>query len=216
MREYEHTVNDRPNLAPIDKYDQGSLDRRLKTSENFQPEKPLAGSSLNLPEVQGFEQTGLTNSAEIKRYLGETFPPEHVDHASLPSVVYHDVYKPAQDGNFLGMTRYNQETGVSHIEIYRQQQEGNSNPADMTYTLAHEVGHNAYWVSGESVQRSWDKLSVASASDEYVTGYARTGVREDFAESYATYVLDPDLLSEVSQKKYDFMRNFIFSGREYR
>lgn len=216
MREYGRDVGDQADGTAVDSVDQATLSRRLEQAENLKVDQSLSDAGSEPAAVQGFEQSGLAKSQDVQRYLVETFPPEHVDKASLESVQYCDVYKPSQGGNILGMTEYNPETDVSKIEIYRQDANGCHDGSSMAYTIAHEVGHNAYWVSGESTQQAWDQTSMASAPDEYVTQYARTGVREDFAESYANYVHDPDLLHEVSPTKYNFMRSHIFHGREYR
>ena len=49
----------------------------------------------------------------------------------------------------------------------------------------------------------------------FVSDYARTNQSEDFAESYAAYIRDPEGLAFQSQEKYDFMRDYVFGGREY-
>ena len=50
----------------------------------------------------------------------------------------------------------------------------------------------------------------------FVSDYAQTNEREDFAESYMTYVHDPGYLKATSPAKYMFMRQYAFKGREYR
>jgi len=38
---------------------------------------------------------------------------------------------------------------------------------------------------------------------------------EEFAECYAHYVQQPNVLKDVSEEKYNFMRIEVFEGREY-
>jgi hypothetical protein len=45
-----------------------------------------------------------------------------------------------------------------------------------------------------------------------ITSYGAFNASEDFAETYACYVRDPDSLKRLP-RKYAFMRDAIFSGR---
>lgn len=67
-----------------------------------------------------------------------------------------------------------------------------------------------------------DKTIKADASDlDFVSGYAKTDPFEDFAESYNYYLLHGDNFrilagnNEAMMKKYDFMREKVFNGREF-
>jgi Putative zinc-binding metallo-peptidase len=71
---------------------------------------------------------------------------------------------------------------------------------------------------------SWDNeytRKKTSTNYDFVSGYAMTDPFEDFAETYAYYVLHGQdfraktLTSDVLQKKYDFMKNVVFKGKEY-
>lgn len=205
---------ERPPLA-----EQVEIARRIEEAEEFKPEQLRKASEVPLPEVQGFEQSGLMTNQEVQEYLSEAFPPEHVNPESLKSVEYVDMYLPHEDGNVLGATEYNPFTGTSEIEIYRQEPDGNFDRSEMERTITHEVGHSVYydigWHELSPSQQAWEELSANSAPDEYVSEYAKTNLQEDFAESYATYIHDPELLQEVSLEKYEFMRDHIFHGREY-
>jgi len=56
---------------------------------------------------------------------------------------------------------------------------------------------------------------------DFVSGYAQTDVFEDFAESYAYYVLHGNEFRELAYSnavlasKYDFLKNKVFNGKEY-
>jgi len=199
--------------------DQVEITRRIEEAEEFKPERLPETLEAPLPEVRGFERSGLMSNQEVREYLDETFPPEHVAPESLKSVEYVDMYLPHEEGNILGTTGYNLFTDTSKIEIYRQEPDGNFNRPRMERTIAHEVGHNVWndmgWHGLSPRQQAWAELSANSAPDEYVSEYAKTDMQEDFAETYATYIHDPELLQEVSPGKYEFMRDHIFHGREY-
>jgi hypothetical protein len=85
----------------------------------------------------------------------------------------------------------------------------------MEYTLTHEVGHNVYYNLSPEQQQQWDTMSTSSKPDQYVSDYARTNEREDFAESYAHYVRAPEDLAEASSNKFAFMKDIVFKGRQY-
>lgn len=199
---------------------QAEIARRIEGAEEYKPEPLREASEVRLPEVRGFESSGLMTNQEVEDYLHKNFPPEHVDPESLRSIEYVDMYLLDEEGNTLGCTDYNVFTDTSKIEIYRQEPRGCFDRSEMEHTIAHEVGHCVYhnmgWHELSPRQQAWAELSAGSAPDEYVSEYAKTSLQEDFAESYAAYIHDPELLQEISPNKYKFMRDHIFHGREYR
>ncbi len=203
-------------LPPMEQVD---VAQRMEETEEFKPEQLHEASEVPLPEVQGFDQSGLMTDQEVQDYLGETYPPEHVNPESLKSVEYVDMYLPHEEGNILGSTEYNPLTDTSEIEIYRQEPGGSFDRSEMESTIAHEIAHSVWndmgWLETSPRQQAWGELSANSAPDEYVSEYAKTDMQEDFAESYAAYIHDPELLQEVSPDKCEFMRDHIFHGREY-
>lgn len=69
---------------------------------------------------------------------------------------------------------------------------------------------------------SWtDNSSFTSDTTGFVSGYAMTNPYEDFAETYAAYVLHGDLFRFYThfdtdlKKKYEFMRDTVFEGVEF-
>jgi hypothetical protein len=67
-----------------------------------------------------------------------------------------------------------------------------------------------------------DKTLKRTATEwDFVSGYAMTDPFEDFAESYAYYVLHGNEFrslaetNSVLQKKYEFLKNKVFNGKEY-
>lgn len=71
------------------------------------------------------------------------------------------------------------------------------------------------WVSNE------ENVSDTNLLD-FVTGYSETDPFEDFAESYLYYVLHGESFYEISttndrvKAKYEFLRDYVFEGVEYR
>lgn len=179
--------------APVSA-DQVNIVRRIEDSEDFKPERLREVSEVPLPEVQGFERSGLITDQEVRDHLGESFPPEHISPESLTSVEYEDRYVSHQDGNIVGITEYNPLMDTSKVEIYRQEPDGNFDRSEMERTIAHEVGHSTYndmeWPPTSPRHQEWEQLSTSSTPGEYVSEYARTSVQEDFAESYAAYIHD--------------------------
>jgi hypothetical protein len=68
-----------------------------------------------------------------------------------------------------------------------------------------------------------DENTLRPGIDKYsfVSGYAGSDPWEDFAESFAYYVLHGDEFrklaenNEILQKKYDYLKNTVFNGKEY-
>jgi hypothetical protein len=67
-----------------------------------------------------------------------------------------------------------------------------------------------------------DKTIMAKTSDlDFVSGYAKTDPFEDFAETYNYYLLQGNNFrilagnNDALMKKYDFMREKVFNGREF-
>jgi len=76
--------------------------------------------------------------------------------------------------------------------------------------------------SAELYSVSWeDNRSFTGQSPDFVSGYAMTNPYEDFAESYAMYVLHGSLFrfyaehNEALKQKYEFMKWEVFDGVEY-
>jgi len=94
--------------------------------------------------------------------------------------------------------------------------EGSHDAEGLKQTITHEIGHNVYYNLDEGQKEEWSEINTDSAPDEFVSDYAQTNEREDFAESYMTYVHDPEYLEATSPAKYEFMHQYVFKGRKYR
>ncbi len=77
--------------------------------------------------------------------------------------------------------------------------------------LHHEIGHFVFFlVIGSRVKKRW--VTEVFPGSPCVTDYAGVNPWEDFAETYAYYVLHPRVLEEDLPEKHAFMRDHVFSG----
>lgn len=78
------------------------------------------------------------------------------------------------------------------------------------HTLFHEIGHHVYFcVIGQKIKKAW--VTEVCRHDSFISDYASLNAAEDFAESYACFLLKPDKLKTIPLK-YNFMKNFVFEG----
>ncbi len=74
------------------------------------------------------------------------------------------------------------------------------------HEIAHHVFHNALTIDERAM---W--VNEISPLEGHVSTYAEKNTREDFAETYALYVLGPVHLLDF-QVKFLFMNQVVFSG----
>lgn len=119
---------------------------------------------------------------------------------------------------------------------------------ELVGVLVHEVGHimdtgvmegnkakRSGFMDGQKVvyeddpsvafyRLSWideDTRTLNSTAEDFVSGYAMSDPFEDFAETYAYYILHGNEFrvlaqhNEVLQKKYEFLKTTVFEGKEY-
>lgn len=78
------------------------------------------------------------------------------------------------------------------------------------HVLYHEVGHFVFFLAINSkVKKRW--VTEIYPHSACISPYGMTNASEDFAETYACYLLDPELLRQLPEK-YAFMRDCVFSG----
>jgi hypothetical protein len=200
-------------ITPVETTD---LEGRLQEAAPARDQlETAARNQENQIDVKGFEQSGVMRNEEVRNYLADNLPANHLRGDRITQIQYTDRFDGDHEGNTLGVCTTNPATGVSDIQINRQTPEGSMDRHMMEHTLVHEVGHNVFYNMGEHNISTWEQISANSAPDGYVSNYARTNMREDFAESYAAYVQDPALLQEVNPQKYAFLKQSAFGGREY-
>lgn len=176
---------------------------------------------LGLPRVEGFDKSGVMTDKEVNGYFKDNFPERHVNNITMESVKYNDKYVGDKKETELG--HWEKKEQGKDFDIYnkdivinRQTKEGNISRERMENTLAHEVGHqtqNMYLKNSD--HKKWEKLSGERLKNKCVSEYARTNSHEDFAESYKAYIHDPESLKKANPEKYNYMRDSVFSGREY-
>jgi hypothetical protein len=165
-------------------------------------------SKSEAPIIEGFEQSSTLSSEDVQYYVKEQIPLAHLN--ALARVVYADSYKHDNSAYVVG--EYNHITGT--IIIYKQSPNVDDLSLEMKLTITHEIGHNVYFNVVDSAARAeWKHLSRSSR--RYVTSYAGENDVEDFAESYATYILDPERLKATNPEKYVFLCDRVFHGKEY-
>jgi len=165
--------------------------------------------------VQGFEKSEILSNEDIAEHLSTELPEEHSDVERLKEIEYTDRYI-GDESTYVAGRCITDEHGVSRIEINRQSPEGSHDAEEMKQTITHEVGHNVYYNLDEGQREEWSEIYDNSARTQFVSAYARTNEREDFAESYRAYVYDPERLKRRSLAKYKFVHHYVFKGREYR
>lgn len=80
----------------------------------------------------------------------------------------------------------------------------------LRHILCHEIGHHVFdRVLASKLRKEW--VTVINPRSRYVTRYAMRNALEDFAESYAVFVLDPKAML-AHRKKYKFIRDRVFAG----
>lgn len=173
---------------------------------------------IGTTEVCRFEGCEALNNEQLADYVRETIPPSHLE--GCPLIEYDP--ENAVFVNFpetLGF--YECDSHAIHIANENRFPEGREGVED---TMVHEIGHNAYAGIVENnpeLAAQWEALNTESwqkyALDGtgFVSSYAMTSKYEDFAESYKTYIRDPERLQVFNEDKYVFMNNYVFSGREY-
>jgi hypothetical protein len=90
--------------------------------------------------------------------------------------------------------------------------------------LFHEVAHRTTLVEPLDASAAWLHISGwrmdVSAATRFEPGiwpsyYARANPFEDFAETFVMYRLRPRELFQISPRRYEYMRDRVFRGREY-
>lgn len=163
--------------------------------------------------IAGFEQVENLSSNEIADYLRDHVPGDHL--RGCPEIRYapESVFfreHPDAAGVFYADTK--------RIEIASEEKFGTV--SDMMDAVLDGVGRNVY-SQMESIDsqasRRWEEIFQESGEGraDFVTDSSKNSPMDDFAESYRTYIGDPELLKLTSPGKYEFMKNLVFFGREY-
>jgi len=171
-------------------------------------EEPIATGGLNL-RVEGFGRQRVVPVGAIVRAL-DRIPDFHLE--GLREIVYLPEYAraaaalgqpglpgSAPKGEFVQEER--------RIYVYAIDE-----PRMFFHMLHHEIGHFVFYlVIGSGAKKRW--VTQVSPGSSRVTPYAALSASEDFAETYASYLLAPGLLARDFPEKHAYMRDWVFSGR---
>lgn len=170
-------------------------------------------------EVSGFDEYSELSNQDVSNLINTLIPDGHL--ANCGSIIcnpndptwfeipgttgYHVEYVDGRPCEIcLAGKEVLEGTGSSELEV-----------------LCHEIGHNAYNSLNLLDQLRWadihdDSMAIYNETGfGFVSNYAHTNIFEDFAETYAVYMTNPDLLKFVSPEKYEFMQERVFVGIEY-
>src|SRR5262245_11723310 len=165
-------------------------------------------AKLNLL-LSGFSGQNVVSVDDIVRAIDQ-LPSFHLE--GLREIVYLPEFAPAASlvpctglsrcepmGEFVQPER--------RIFVYRL-----NSPDVFFQMLHHEIGHFVFFlVIGSRVKKRW--VTEIFPGSRCVTDYAAVSPWEDFAETYAYYMLHRQVLRNEVPRKLAFMRDCVFSGR---
>ena len=101
-----------------------------------------------------------------------------------------------------------------------------ANSPTRQYELMHEFGHNMHnrlsrdltrrWLAMSSWVKTGDAWNYDTIGACMISKYGMTSPYEDFAETFTTYRYNGKGLQELCPEKYEFMKQNVFNGVEFR
>lgn len=173
----------------------------------------------NFPEVIGFNEFSELSNTDVENLITTLIPEGHLDNCSNIICNPNDNYWSEMPGAVGYHVEYNDGSPSMICLAGREAMEGTGETE--LAVLCHEIGHSAFNNMSFEDTVKWTELHVESVNiyNEtgfgFVSNYAHTNLFEDFAESYSTYITNPDLLKFFSPEKYEFMKENLFNGVEY-
>lgn len=82
--------------------------------------------------------------------------------------------------------------------------------SQIKFTLVHELGHLIHMRDG--ILKAWEK---STGSTCFISEYAKTNSKEDFADSFRAYRYAPETLQSECPEKYQIMKELIFNNKEF-
>ncbi len=166
---------------------------------------------MAFPIISGFTKCGLLSDAEVLGMLAK-LPEAHATHAGFLQLTYVDSVQYRNGGakgsnHVFGVTLINEEQTKAVIRIFRQTPEGNNDLFELNTTIYHEVGHVVFMlVMSEEQRLEWRSIH---ATGNLMWNVAGADPVEHFAETYAQYVLHPDVTKRL-KAEYDFLQKEVF------
>ena len=158
--------------------------------------------------ISGFSQQEVVKVGQVVAAI-DLLPNHHIE--GLRQIVYAplglpgdllDAYGPRPGGRRKGEFRQKERC----IVLYEIES------LDLFFhVLYHEIGHFVFFLALNSrVKKRW--VTEVFPNSQCITSYGKSNATEDFAETYACYVRDPERL-RLLPAKFAFMRDWVFSGR---
>ena len=164
---------------------------------------------VDLTEICHFEICSLLSNEKLADYLREMLPLSHLE--GCHSIQY-DPGNPYFSEHPEVLAFFDPDSHEIKVGP-EERQEGQEGMLD---TLVHEIGHNVHQnILEHDPEKAKQWISLYEEGVGFVSDYASTDQYEDFAESYMTYVRDPEFLQFINPEKYTFMRDEVFAGQEY-
>jgi len=188
-----------PSSEPLD-------DMALPPSDKADAGEGVRDSAEEDVPVAGFEKSPAKSNEWVRDHIEKSIPESHRD--GIQELRYVDKDRWDRDGDReLGASQSYENDGLD-IEVYSQGEKGT--PKDIALTVDHEFGHNAYRHALTAEDRSaWSRFHEKEGELGCVNAYAETSAEEDFCESYAFCLNEPDRLESASPDKHAFMERVL-------
>lgn len=183
----------------------------MQTPRQFSKSRQVADTGRETRElrllVTGFGAQDLVDTKEIVRAIDQ-LPAFHLEQLREIS------YEPLPEA-FLALPGTNDGLSMYHNGEYVQRQRKIviylfDSRALFYQMLFHEIGHHVFFlILNSKVKKRW--VTQLHRAAPCITPYAAHSAAEDFAESYAAFVLNPAELKLIPEK-YNYMRDEVFSG----
>jgi hypothetical protein len=169
-----------------------------ENQEIFKPTEKIGETELN-----DFEKVGMHE--DVKKYL-EDFLPSHLE--NCPRICFEEDGHP-DNPRILG--EFNTET--REITVWG---ESISTKKELFDTIAHEVGHNVHEnLLNDNPQIAAEWKNIYDSCDNFVSEYSKVSEFEGFAEAFAAYRNDPELLEALTPQMYEFMKCHVYCGDKF-
>lgn len=157
--------------------------------------------------LTGFAQQGVLSVEQVIAAL-DRLPAFHL--AGLREIAYLTQAQVRIEQCFLPNAAWTGQRGKFDQSRRRIALYGIDEAALFLHVLYHEIGHFVFFlVISSTVKKRW--VTCVSGRSPYPSAYAATSAAEDFAETYACFLLTPQRLDAMPEK-YRFMREQVFSG----
>ncbi|MCG8671617.1 MAG: putative zinc-binding metallopeptidase, partial [Pseudomonadales bacterium] len=181
----------------INHYQLQQASRQANANQNIPTYRLINGASTThkvLIHIMGFNAKASVNALWIAKQL-ELIPPQHLVHLN-------DIqYIPSRRKWFAAFVTKKTGSPTSYVkkehysvEIYRS-----DNEQQLQWALYHEIAHFVFYKHlTPTLRKQW--VTELYQQGGFVTDYAKTNGQEDFAESYACYLCDPQMLNRFPEK----------------